>query len=80
MELKFHVGPSLFCLHFARALRERPLASVCPWLVSSITLIVTPQLGALLTLYSFAIAICLKYRPWMSFPLTATDDAFYLLA
>jgi hypothetical protein len=42
--------------------------------------IVTPQLGALLTRYSFAIAICLKYRPWMSFPLTATDDAFYLLA
>ncbi len=26
-------GPSLLCLHFARALRERPLASVCPWLM-----------------------------------------------
>ncbi len=24
-------GPSWFCLHFARALREHPLASVCPW-------------------------------------------------
>ncbi len=31
----FNHGPSLFCLHFARALRERPLASVCPWLLLS---------------------------------------------
>jgi hypothetical protein len=35
----FNHGPSLLCLHFARALRERPLASVCPCLTPFLTLL-----------------------------------------